>query len=111
MVTAPPWRPRTASRACISIARIPRRSRRPAWPAACRPCGGGRGGEAWGGVVKEAGLGGWAWEAGRMIQQGAVEVDHQRVTSTDETLAPGKEYLIQVGKRRFKRVLLEGPRV
>jgi hypothetical protein len=33
------------------------------------------------------------------------------VTSTDQTLTPGKEYLIQVGKRRFKRVLLEGPRV
>ena len=62
-------------------------------------------------VLKEAGLVSSTSEARRMIQQGAVEVDHQRVTSTDETLMPGKEYLIQVGKRRFKRVLLEGPRV
>jgi tyrosyl-tRNA synthetase len=62
-------------------------------------------------VLKEAGLVASTSEARRMIQQGAVEVDHQRVTSTDETLTPGKEYLIQVGKRRFKRVLLEGPRV
>jgi tyrosyl-tRNA synthetase len=62
-------------------------------------------------VLKEAGLVSSTSEARRMIQQGAVEVDHQRVTSTDETLTPGKEYLIQVGKRRFKRVLLEGPRV
>jgi tyrosyl-tRNA synthetase len=61
-------------------------------------------------VLKEAGLVSSTSEARRMIQQGAVEVDHQRVTSTDETLTPGKEYLIQVGKRRFKRVLLEGPR-
>jgi tyrosyl-tRNA synthetase len=41
-----------------------------------------------------------------MIQQGAVEIDRQRVTSTEQTLAPGSEYLIQVGKRRFKRVIL-----
>ena len=41
-----------------------------------------------------------------MIQQGAVEIDRRRVTSVDETLAPGREYLIQVGKRRFKRVVL-----
>jgi tyrosyl-tRNA synthetase len=62
-------------------------------------------------VLKEAGLVSSTSEARRMIQQGAVEVDHRRVASTDETLMPGKEYLIQVGKRRFKRVLLEGPRV
>jgi tyrosyl-tRNA synthetase len=43
-----------------------------------------------------------------MIQQGAVEIDRRRVTSVEETLAPGQGYLIQVGKRRFKRVLLEG---
>jgi tyrosyl-tRNA synthetase len=62
-------------------------------------------------VLKEAGLVASTSEARRMIQQGAVEVDHRRVMSTDETLAPGNEYLIQVGKRRFKRVLLEGPHV
>jgi tyrosyl-tRNA synthetase len=62
-------------------------------------------------VLKEAGLVASTSEARRMIQQGAVEIDHERVTSTDQTLTPGKEYLIQVGKRRFKRVLLEGPRV
>ena len=46
-----------------------------------------------------------------MIQQGAVEVDRQRVTSTEKTLAPGAAYLIQVGKRRFKRVILDAPNV
>jgi tyrosyl-tRNA synthetase len=61
-------------------------------------------------VLKEAGLVSSTSEGRRMIQQGAVEVDHQRVTSTEETLAPGNEYLIQVGKRRFKRVILEEPR-
>ena len=57
-------------------------------------------------VLKEAGLVQSTSEARRMIQQGAVEIDRQRVTSTEQTLAPGSEYLIQVGKRRFKRVIL-----
>ena len=57
-------------------------------------------------VLKEAGLVQSTSEARRMIQQGAVEIDGQRVTSTEETLAPGSEYSIQVGKRRFMRVVL-----
>jgi len=57
-------------------------------------------------VLREAGLVSSTSEARRMIQQGAVEIDRRRVTSVDETLAPGREYLIQVGKRRFKRVVL-----
>jgi tyrosyl-tRNA synthetase len=59
-------------------------------------------------VLKEAGLVPSTSEARRMIQQGAVEIDRRRVTSTEETLLPGGAYLIQVGKRRFKRVVLEG---
>jgi tyrosyl-tRNA synthetase len=57
-------------------------------------------------VLKEAGLVSSTSEARRMIQQGAVEIDRRRVTSVEEALAPGREYLIQVGKRRFKRVVL-----
>ena len=59
-------------------------------------------------VLKEAGLVPSTSEARRMIQQGAVEIDRRRVTNTEETLVPGSAYLIQVGKRRFKRVVLEG---
>ena len=40
-------------------------------------------------VLKEAGLVPSTSEARRMIQQGAVEIDRRRVTSTEETLAPG----------------------
>jgi tyrosyl-tRNA synthetase len=58
-------------------------------------------------VLKEAGLVASTSEGRRMIQQGAVEVDRRRVASVDEVLPPGKGYLIKVGKRRFKRVLLE----
>jgi tyrosyl-tRNA synthetase len=58
-------------------------------------------------VLKEAGLVASTSEARRMIQQGAVEVDRRRIASVDEVLPPGRGYLIKVGKRRFKRVLLE----
>jgi tyrosyl-tRNA synthetase len=59
-------------------------------------------------VLKEAGLVSSNSEARRLIQQGAVEVDRRRVASAEEALAPGRGYLIQVGKRRFKRVVIEG---
>jgi tyrosyl-tRNA synthetase len=58
-------------------------------------------------VLKEAGLVPSSSEARRMIRQGAVEVDRRQVTDIDYPLAPGQGYLIQVGKRRFRRVILE----
>ncbi len=46
-------------------------------------------------------------EARRQIQQGAVEVDGRRLVDPNGPLQAGHEYLIRVGKRRFKRVFLE----
>lgn len=46
-------------------------------------------------------------EARRQIQQGAVEVDGARLPDPNRPLQAGREYLIRVGKRRFKRVFLE----
>jgi tyrosyl-tRNA synthetase len=57
-------------------------------------------------VLRRAGLVPSASEARRMIGQGAVEVDEQRVTSLEEVLSPGRSYLLRVGKRRFCRVTL-----
>ncbi len=57
-------------------------------------------------VLVRSGLLASGSEAGRMIQQGAVEVDRQRVVDLDATLATGQVYTIQVGKRRFLRVRL-----
>ena len=44
-------------------------------------------------------------EARRMIQQGAVDVDGQRVSDVNAAVAPGA-HLVRVGKRQFKRVIL-----
>jgi tyrosyl-tRNA synthetase len=45
-------------------------------------------------------------EARRQIQQGAVEVDGRPLADANQPLQAGREYLIRVGKRRFKRVFL-----
>jgi tyrosyl-tRNA synthetase len=59
-------------------------------------------------VLREAGLVASNSEARRMIEQGAVEVDGLRVMDLNEGLEGGRRYLVKVGKRRFKRVVLGG---
>ena len=61
-------------------------------------------------VLKDAGLVSSTSEARRLIQQGGVEVDGQRVTDLAETAAKGT-HTVKLGKRRIYRVVLEGPTV
>jgi len=58
-------------------------------------------------VLKDAGLVPSTSEARRLIQQGGVEVNSQRVGDLDETLPPGR-YAIKIGRRRVYRVVIEG---
>ena len=58
-------------------------------------------------VLREAGLVPSNSEARRMVRQGAVEVDGERVADASLAMRDG-EYLIRVGKRRFRRVRLTG---
>lgn len=46
-------------------------------------------------------------EAVRMIEQGAVRIDGERVASRELVLAPNSDLVVQVGKRRFRRVRLQ----
>jgi tyrosyl-tRNA synthetase len=57
-------------------------------------------------VVAEAGLAAGTSEARRLINQGGVQVDGDKVTDANLELAAGRTYLLKVGKRRFKRVTL-----
>ena len=57
-------------------------------------------------LLKGAGLVPSASEANRMLKQGAVKVDGERVTDRDRILDAGT-YVVQVGKRRFARVILQ----
>lgn len=55
-------------------------------------------------LLKDAGLTDSTSEALRLIQQGAVRIDGERVGSRDLELIAGNRYVCQVGKRRIARV-------
>jgi tyrosyl-tRNA synthetase len=57
-------------------------------------------------VLKRAGLTASTSEAMRMIQQGAVRMDGERVSDRDMCVEAGRTHVLQVGKRRFARITL-----
>lgn len=57
-------------------------------------------------VLKGSGLAKSTSEAIRLITQGGVKIDGDRADDPDVELAAGASYLLQVGKRRFLRVLI-----
>ena len=58
-------------------------------------------------VVKQAGLTGSTSEAMRMIDQGAVRLNGERVDDKGRLLCAGETVVLQVGKRKFAAVVLE----
>jgi tyrosyl-tRNA synthetase len=55
-------------------------------------------------LLKDAGLVSSTSEANRMIKQGAVRVDGEKVADSSLTITPGAASVYQVGKRKFARV-------
>ena len=55
-------------------------------------------------LLKEAGLTASTSDAHRMIKQGAVKIDGDRVEPGKQLISAPSEHLYQVGKRRFCRV-------
>jgi len=55
-------------------------------------------------LLKEAGLTGSTSEAIRMINQGAVKIDGEKVSDPKLMIALGSEHVYQIGKRKFARV-------
>jgi len=58
-------------------------------------------------VLRGAGLTGSTSEAFRMIKQGAVRIDGERVEDRDLQMPAGASHVVQVGKRKFARVVIE----
>jgi tyrosyl-tRNA synthetase len=58
-------------------------------------------------VIKAAGLTSGTTEATRMIQQGAVRINGEKVSDRELILVAGTTIVLQVGKRRFTRVSLK----
>ena len=57
-------------------------------------------------VLKQAGLTGSTSEALRMIEQGGVRLNSEKVSDRASVLKPGTTAVLQVGKRKFARVFL-----
>ncbi|MEJ1376824.1 MAG: tyrosine--tRNA ligase [Candidatus Sedimenticola sp. (ex Thyasira tokunagai)] len=57
-------------------------------------------------LLKDAGLVSSTSEALRMLKQGAVKIDGERVESRDQICGVGTTHIYQVGKRRFAKVSL-----
>jgi tyrosyl-tRNA synthetase len=57
-------------------------------------------------ILKEAGLTASTSEAIRMIKQGAVRIDGERIEDGKLELRAGETHVLQVGKRRFARITL-----
>ena len=45
-------------------------------------------------------------EAVRMIKQGAVRIDEEKITDTKHIISAGTSSIYQVGKRKFKKIIL-----
>ena len=61
-----------------------------------------------GALLKAAGLVSSTSEAMRMIQQGAVKIDGDKVSDKSLRITAGSEAVFQVGKRKFARVVVKG---
>ena len=57
-------------------------------------------------VIKEAGLTATTSEAIRMIQQGGVKLDGEKVSDKALVLNVGVSGVLQIGKRKFARVTI-----
>ena len=57
-------------------------------------------------LLKEAGLAASTSESHRLVKQGAVRLDGEKVEDSRQVLNAGAQILIQVGKRRIARVIL-----
>jgi tyrosyl-tRNA synthetase len=57
-------------------------------------------------LLKEAGLTSSTSEAMRLIRQGGVRLDNEKVDDPGLAVAAGSTHILQVGKRKFARVTL-----
>jgi len=58
-------------------------------------------------LLRQAGLTPSASEAQRVIEQGGVKLDGERIADKDLKLMPGRTVIAQVGKRKFARITLK----
>ena len=57
-------------------------------------------------LLKECGMTSSTSEAIRMIKQGAVKIDEEKIIDTQHIISSGSSAIYQVGKRKFKKIIL-----
>jgi tyrosyl-tRNA synthetase len=57
-------------------------------------------------LLKHCGMTSSASEAMRMIKQGAVRIDEEKIIDTKHIISSGTSAIYQVGKRKFKKITL-----
>ncbi len=57
-------------------------------------------------LLKDCGMTSSTSEAMRMIQQGAVRIDEEKIVDTKHIISSGTSAIYQVGKRKFKKITL-----
>ncbi len=57
-------------------------------------------------LLKDCGMTSSSSEAMRMIKQGAVRIDEEKITDTKHVISSGTSATYQVGKRKFKKITL-----
>ena len=57
-------------------------------------------------LLKDCGMTSSTSEAMRMIKQGAVRIDEEKITDTKHVISSGTSAIYQVGKRKFKKITL-----
>jgi len=57
-------------------------------------------------LLKDCGMTSSTSEAMRMIQQGAVRIDEEKIIDTKHIISSGTSAIYQVGKRKFKKITL-----
>lgn len=60
-----------------------------------------------GNLMKTAGLASSTSEAMRLLQQGAVSIDGEKISNRQALLEPNQTIVMQVGKRRFAKLILK----
>ncbi len=58
-------------------------------------------------LLKDAGLAGSTSDAIRMIKQGAVKIDGEKICDPKLNMPAGSDHIYQVGKRKFARVIVQ----
>ena len=66
----------------------------------------GKDGLSIGHLLKQSGLTASTSEAVRMIKQGAVKLDGEKVTDRETVFRKAGSFVVQVGKRKFARITL-----